>query len=410
MYHPASDRGCWHVVIATVTGFIAFGSIQATSLADRPAASPVAPALVGLDAAKLNQIDSEVEGSIEQQKLPGAVVAIGFRGQLVFLRAYGHRQLVPEAEKMTTDTVFDLASLTKPIVTACCLMKLVDRGDVDIEDPVSKHIPEFAINGKQAVTIKQLLLHTAGLIPDNSLGDYALSREQSIRNVMELSFNYPPGERFRYSDVGFIVLGRLIEIKSGKELASFAEETLFSPLAMTDTGFCPETARRLRAASTEQRDGQWLKGEVHDPRAFALGGVAGHAGLFSTATDLAVFSQMLLSGGEFNGQQILSSQSIDAMTAANQVPSGIRGLGWDKQSAYSSNRGASMSEQAFGHGGFTGTGLWIDPELELYVIFLSNRVHPNGSGAVNPLIGRIGTIAADAAIAALKKPVDSTQR
>ena len=370
--------------------------------ADSPAIPVLAPGSTGLSDDSQNQIDSLINAAIEQEQLPGAVVAIGYRGQLVLLRAYGNRQVVPMVEKMTTDTVFDLASLTKPLVTACCVMKLVEQRKIALDDTVASHLPEFAANGKQAVTIKQLLLHTSGLIPDNPLADYSSDLDDSMLKVMRLQFNYQPDAKFRYSDVGFIVLGELVKQKTGKDLAEFATESLFSPLAMKDTGYRPNESLKRRAAATEQREGRWLKGDVHDPRAFALGGIAGHAGLFSTATDIAILAQTLLNGGEYHGQRILDANSVSTMTGAYQIPGGVRGLGWDKQSAFSSNRGASMSARAFGHGGFTGTGLWIDPELNLFVIFLSNRVHPDGKGAVNPLIGQIGTIAADFAIDATK--------
>ncbi len=374
---------------------------QQIATADSPAMSLVAPESLGLGNDELNRIDDEVNTAIQKQQLPGAVVAIGFQGRLVFLRAYGKRQVFPTNEPMTVDTVFDLASLTKPLATACCVMKLVESGALELSDPVAKHLPEFAAHGKQAVTIKQLLLHTSGLIPDNAMADYSSGPVTAIEKVMQLPLNYQPSEKFRYSDVGFIVLGELVRRKSGKDTAEFAAEHFYSLLGLNDTDFRLSAAQRLRTAPTEQRNGTWMTGEVHDPRAFALGGVAGHAGLFSTATDIAVFAQMLLNGGEYNGQRLLNAKSVATMTAAYQVPGGIRSLGWDKQSAYSSNRGSSMSARAYGHGGFTGTGLWIDPDLQLFVVFLSNRLHPDGNGVVNPLIGRIGTIAADAAITAL---------
>jgi CubicO group peptidase (beta-lactamase class C family) len=193
--------------------------------------------------------------------------------------------------------------------------------------------------------------------------------------------------------VNYIVLAELVRRVSGQDIHQFTQEHLFSPLGMHESGYLPNEPLRLRAAPTQERNGQWMRGEVHDPRAFALGGIAGHAGLFSTAEDLAVYAQMMLNQGTYGEVRILSSATCDLMTRTYTVSSGLRGLGWDKQTGFSSNRGELMSERAFGHGGFTGTGLWIDPEHQLFVIFLSNRVHPDGKGLVNPLIGRIGTIA-----------------
>jgi len=372
-------------------------------LAESPQLVVAEPKVTKANYTTLDQIDVLVADQMKAKKLPGAVVAIGFGGQVVFLHAYGQRQLQPTQETMTIDTVFDVASLTKPIVTATSIMQLVEQGKIALDDPVSKHLPDFATNEKASVTIKQLMLHTGGLIPDNALGDYAPGHDEAIRKVMHIKLSYPPGDDFRYSDVGFIVLGELIEKVSGEDLNSFTQKNIFSRLKLADTTYLPGEALRSRAATTEQRDGHWMKGEVHDPRAFALGGVAGHAGLFSTASDLARYAQTLLNQGKGNNEQILQPGTITEMTNAYQVPRGIRGLGWDKQTGYSSNRGKTMSARAFGHGGFTGTGLWIDPELDLFVIFLSNRVHPDGTGLVNPLIGQIGTVAADFAREALDK-------
>ncbi len=355
----------------------------------------------GIDATRFEAIDALVNDAIDEGKLPGAVVTIGFQNQVVFQRAYGHRQLQPTPLRMTKDTVFDLASLTKPIATATSVMILVDRGEITLEDPVSKHLPEFANHGKEEITIKQLLLHTSGLIPDNAMADYVDNAEKAMENVMNLGLNYTPEERFRYSDVGFIVLAEVVQRKTGQDVHAFSQKNIFVPLGMRETGYLPDASLHDRAAATERRKGQWMRGEVHDPRAYALGGVAGHAGLFSTAADLTRYANVMTNHGSSGETTILSRKAFDAMTAAYAVPGdGIRGLGWDKQSGYSSNRGKTMTSSAFGHGGFTGTALWIDPELGLYVIFLSNRVHPDGKGSVNALAGQIGTIAADAAIAA----------
>lgn len=352
----------------------------------------------GMDSAVLAQIDAVVAEGIDDNKMPGCVVAIGRHGKLVFRKAFGQRRVEDGAEAMTVDTLFDLASLTKPVATATSVMILAERGKVNLNEPAAKYLPEFGRNGKQDVTVMQLLTHQGGLISDNSLDDYGEGPEKAWQNICALKLWAKPAAEFNYSDVGFIVLGKLVERVSGESLDAFTRKNIFQPLEMKDTGYLPDKRLRSRAATTERREGRWMKGEVHDPRSYALGGAAGHAGLFSTADDLAVYAQMLLKKGRFDGGRIIEAASIAEMTAPVQVPGGFRALGWDYRSHYSSNRGDGFSPRAFGHGGFTGTSLWVDPGLDMFVIFLSNRVHPNGKGSVNAIAGRIGTIAADAVI------------
>lgn len=364
---------------------------------DAPPKLPVhTPEAAGMSATRLAQIDAEVEREIAAKKLPGCVVLIGRRGGIVHHKAYGNRRLEPDVEPMTVDTVFDMASVTKPMATATSVMLLVERGRLQVRDRVAQHVPEFGQNGKDKITVLQLLTHQSGLIADNAISDYRDSPDKSYERLLALKPQFEPGTRFIYSDVGFLVLGALIQRLSGQTVHEFSQANIFGPLGMTETGHLPTEALRARAAPTEKRDGRWIQGEVHDPRAFALGGVAGHAGLFSTATDIAVYAQMMLNRGAYGGVRTLGARTVDLMTQPVGVPGGWRGLGWDMQTGFSSNKGELMSAAAFGHGGFTGTGLWIDPELDLFVVFLSNRVHPDGKGLVNPLIGRIGSIAAAA--------------
>lgn len=353
----------------------------------------------GQENPQLSRIDGLVEAAIQKKQLPGAVVYVGDSNSIHFRKAFGHLSLKPVQVPMKIDTVFDLASLTKPIATATSIMILVEEGKVRIRDRVSTYIPAFAQNGKRSVTIGQLLTHTSGLIPDNALSDYKSGRKVAFEKINALKPISEPGTKFSYSDVGFLVLGEVVKKVSGKDVDQFAQEKIFTPLKMSETGFNPSTELRERAAVTQQRNGSWIKGVVHDPRAFELGGVAGHAGLFSTADDLAKFSQHLLKTlarkPTLPIQTVLSPRGIELMITGVELPGeNIRSLGWDTLSAYSSNRGELMTESAFGHGGFTGTALWIDPELDLFVIFLSNRVHPDGKGSVNRLAGLIGTIAA----------------
>jgi len=351
------------------------------------------PADVGFDATQLAEIDSLVEAGLDEKKLPGCVICFGRQGNIVWKQAYGSRQVEPTVEVMTVDTIFDLASLTKPIATATAIMMLVEQGKLKLDDPVAKHLPGFGVNGKEAITIQDLLTHQSGLIADNPIGDYRSGIETAFQRIDELKPLQPLRTKFIYSDVNFITLGRCVEQVSGQSLQEFTRQHMFAPLQMTETGYLPTAELRPRIAPTQERDGHWMRGEVHDPRAHLLGGVAGHAGLFSTVDDLAVYAQMLLDDGTFRGATVLKPETVKLMTAAYRVPGGgIRGLGWDKRTGFSINRGDAFTDAAFGHGGFTGTVIWIDPELDLFFIFLSNRVHPTGKGLVNPLAGKIATV------------------
>jgi uncharacterized protein YbbC (DUF1343 family) len=300
---------------------------------------------------------------------------------------------------MTVDTVFDLASLTKPIVTATSLMILVEQGKLHLHDRVVEHLPEFGQHGKEKVTVEQLLLHTSGLAADNPVEDYQDSPKKALERIYALDLQSEPGSKFTYSDVGYIVLGQLMERRSGETLDEFSRRHIFEPLGMRDTAFKPTGRLAERAAPTEQRSGRWMRGEVHDPRAFLLGGVAGHAGLFSTADDLAVCAQMLLNCGEFQGRRILSPATVQLMTTPRPVIDGWRALEWDMHTSFSSNRGELFPFGSFGHTGFTGTSIWIDPSSQTAVIFLSNRVHPQVKGSINRLRGQVATVVAASIVA-----------
>jgi uncharacterized protein YbbC (DUF1343 family) len=349
------------------------------------------------DDARFGRIDEAVTAAIGKGDLPGAVVAVLHRDQVVFRKAYGNRAVEPAAEPMTVDTIFDLASLTKPIATATSVMKLVEEGKLKVEEKVTTYWPEFGAEGKDKLTLEHLLMHTSGLIADNPVKDYADGRAKALERICALKPQAAPGERFTYSDVNFIVLGVLVERVSGVPLDVFAKQHIYEPLGMRETGFRPAAALRPRCAPTEQREGHWMRGEVHDPRSYALGGVAGHAGLFSTVDDLLVYARMMLHGGTLNGTTILRPETVKFMTTPRPVPRGLRALGWDVQSSYSANKGTAFPRgKGFGHTGFTGTSIWIDPDSQTAVIFLSNRVHPNGKGNVTPLRRQVATIAAEA--------------
>ncbi|WP_231943631.1 exo-beta-N-acetylmuramidase NamZ domain-containing protein [Aeoliella mucimassa] len=343
-------------------------------------------------------IDRAVAEQLEAKKMPGCVVVVGRHGSIVHKQAYGNRSLQPEVEPMTLDTVFDMASLTKPIATSTSIMRLVERGDVRLRDKVTKYFPEFAAHGKDDITVEQLLIHAGGLAPVIATDKFTDDTMESMLKICEMEPVAEPGEVFKYSDLGFLMLGAIVQKASGQPLDEYSREQVFLPLGMQETMFNPNEQLCQRAAITEQVDGTWLQGVVHDPRARKLGGVAGHAGLFSTADDLAIYAQTLLNNGQRNNVSVVLPQTLREWTTPREIAGNKRGLGWDMGSVYSRNRGETMSPKAFGHGGFTGTSMWIDPELDLFVIFLSNRVHPNGKGEVNDLAGRIGTIAASACL------------
>jgi uncharacterized protein YbbC (DUF1343 family) len=352
------------------------------------------PAEVGLDAGRLARIDAVTAAAIKDGRTPGAVVLVARRGKVASRKAYGQRQVRPSAEAMTTDTVFDLASLTKPIATATAIMLLIERGKLQLTDRVASHLPEFGKHGKDAITIEHLLLHTSGLPAGNPVRDYDAGRPKAMEKIYDLRLTADPGKRFVYSDLGFIVLGELVEKLGGARLDEFCAKNTFAPLGLRDTTFRPGKELAARCAPTEKVDDRWLSGEVHDPRARRMSGVAGHAGLFGTADDLAVFAQMILDGGTWQGRRVLSAETVRLMTQPRSVPGGLRALGWDVRTRYSSNRGAHFG--GFGHTGFTGTSLWIDPPSGTAVILLTNRVHPDGKGNVTLMRSQIATIVADA--------------
>lgn len=370
--------------------------VQMTFAQNTTPLSTADPASVGMSAQHLAYIDQAVAAEIARKQLPGAVVLVGRQGKVVWRKAYGNRALEPAPEAMTVDTVFDLASLTKIVATATSVMILVERGMVRLGDPVARYIPEFAANGKQNITVEQLLIHRSGLIADNEVKDYEQGPAQAMLNIWKLAPLNAPGTKFIYSDVNFITLAELIKRVSGKTVDQFAAENIYRPLGMKDTGYNPATSLQARIAPTEKRGGnvivpstgertagaeRWMRGEVHDPRAYLLGGVAGHAGLFSTADDLAIYCQMILNRGEYQGQRILSPLTVARMTqprdsGGNGGEGQWRALGWDYYTSFSANRGDLFPIGSFGHTGFTGTGLWLDPASETFVVFLSNRVHP----------------------------------
>jgi uncharacterized protein YbbC (DUF1343 family)/CubicO group peptidase (beta-lactamase class C family) len=339
-------------------------------------------------------VDAVVEQAIQEGAVPGAVLLVGHNGRVIYRKAYGHRALEPRREAMTLDTVFDLASLTKVIATTTSVMQLVERGKLRLNDPVDKYLPEFAQNGKQDVTIRQLLTHYSGLPPDLDLKTPWEGKQTGYNMAFAEELQDPPGSKFTYSDINFIVLGALVERVSGETLDEYTKHHIFIPLKMFHTRFLPPAAWLPKIAPTQyDENNHMLRGVVHDPTVRRMGGVAGQAGLFSTADDLSKFAQALLN----HGDGILSPASVEKMTSPEQPPSApvLRGFGWDIDSPYSSNRGDLLPIGGFGHTGFTGTSLWIDPATRTYIILLTNAVHPRGGSAI-ALRTKVATVIAAA--------------
>lgn len=360
------------------------------SLHAETAAVPTPSSSTPATAVRLGAVDPIIQQAIADGNIPGAVLVVGHNGAVIYRKAYGSRALDPKRELMTLDTVFDLASLTKVIATTTAVMQLVERGKVRMNDPVAKYLPEFAQNGKEDITVRQLLTHYSGLEPDLDLKTPWEGKETAYRMAFAETPALAPGSGFTYSDINFIVLGALVERVSGETLDAYTAKHIFTPLKMTRTRFVPPVAWRMKIAPTQYDENEhMLRGVVHDPTARRMGGVAGHAGLFSTADDLAKFAQALLNGGG----GILSAVAVEKMTSPEQPPAApvLRGFGWDIDSPFSSNRGDLLPVGSFGHTGFTGTSVWIDPTTQTCIILLTNAVHPRGKGNAIALRSKVAT-------------------
>ncbi|MGH9721993.1 MAG: exo-beta-N-acetylmuramidase NamZ domain-containing protein [Bryobacteraceae bacterium] len=344
-------------------------------------------------------LDDAIEQAIRQDRIPGAVLVVGHQGSIVHRKAYGNRALDPAPEPMTVDTIFDCASLTKVVATTSSVMKLFEEGKIRIADRVTEYLPEFQ-GGKSPITVRDLLTHFSGMRPDVDLKPEWTGYETGVKLALIDKPRSAPGTRFVYSDINFILLGEIVRRVSGRTLPEFARDEIFQPLEMNETTFRPPLALRERIAPTEKilKDSPPLRGIVHDPTTRNMGGVAGHAGMFSTADDLAKFAQMMLGQGEINGKRIFSPLTI-AKFASPQTPPDqpiLRGLGWDIDSTFSGVRGELFPLGSYGHTGFTGTSMWIDPASGTFVILLANSVHPNLRPAITPLRRSVSTIAAAA--------------
>jgi uncharacterized protein YbbC (DUF1343 family)/CubicO group peptidase (beta-lactamase class C family) len=338
-------------------------------------------------------VDTLIQEQVAGEGITGAVLVVGHNGHLVHQKAFGLRAASPRREPMTMDTVFDLASLTKVVATTPSIMRLVQYGQIRIDDPVSRYLPEFAANGKDNVTVRQLLTHYSGLKPDLDLNAPWEGRETAFAMANEEKLQAPPGAQFVYSDINFIVLGEVVQRLSGMSLDKYADAHIFQPLGMKHTRFMPPAAWKPKIAETLGiGDKRVLRGTVQDPTAERMGGLAGHAGLFSTAGDLALYAQALI-----DRKKILSPDVIEKMTTPQQPANAVevRGLGWDIDSPFSSNRGALLPVGSFGHTGYTGTSMWVDPFTNTYVILLTNSVRPRpASVPVVSLRARVATAVA----------------
>ena len=359
-----------------------------------------APRAVGMSADRLATVDHVVRRGITAGAYPGASVVVGRKGFAVWQKGYGRLAWTPaSAAVIPEESIYDLASLTKVVATTTAAMILYDEGKLDLNAPVQQYLPEFIGEGKDKVTIEHLLTHRSGLPPGKQLWKTARTPAEARLQVLEAMLQQPAGQRFNYSDLGADVMGWVVERISGETLDAFTESRIFAPLGMEDTGFRPDGALRTRIAPTEMTPprGYPVHGEVADESAFALGGIAGHAGLFGTATDLSVFAQMMLNGGEFNGTRIVREETIRLFT---KPVADHRALGWEV-AAGERGAGEYLSGRAYGHVGYTGTSLWIDPEREMFVVLLTNRVHAARARRPGIIIADVRHDLADAAALAV---------
>lgn len=395
----ASSRGIFRTL-----GFICI-AILCSTLAARVQSSPDPPPI---DPQLLIGIGDAVEASIAAGEVPGAVVLVWHRGHTVYRKAFGLRAARPQEEPMTVDTIFDLASLTKVVGTTPAVMMLVEEGRVGLRDPVARYLPGFERHDKGGITVAQLLTHMSGLRADFDLERAFDGYEIGVSQALGERPVSTPGTEFLYSDINFVVLGEIVRRVSGLPLDHFVAERVLGPLGMRDTMFTPPSRLVPRVAPTEAcgrlvwpcgGDGMpMLRGTVHDPTARRMGGVAGHAGLFGTADDLARYAAMVLSGGTLDGVRVLSSDTVTQMTT-RATPIGVadvRGLGWDIDSRYSASRGSLFPIGSFGHTGFTGPSIWLDGSTRTAVIFLASRLHPDGEGNVVALRARVADVVAAA--------------
>jgi CubicO group peptidase (beta-lactamase class C family) len=340
-----------------------------------------------------------VESRIKDGLLPGAVVAVGRGSGIVFQAAFGRRALAPRRETMTARTIFDLASLTKVMVTAPLVVECAVRGQLSLLDPVERHLAETRGTEVGSLALHLLLTHTGGLTADNPIEDYAGRKADLLTAIANGPLEAPPGARFIYSDVGYVLLQMILERAERRRLDRIADDGLFGALRFRDTRYGIDERDLARTAPTTLERGRWLRGRVHDPRARsrALGGIAGHAGVFGTAAEVARFCELILNRGRYRGKPLLSEEAVRAMTT-NQCGGNVgvrRGFGFDIESPYSAPRGRRFSRSSFGHSGWTGVSLWIDPESDAYIVLLTNAIHPDGHKDLKAFRSDAATLAAE---------------
>lgn len=366
----------------------------------------VKPEQVGMSSSRLAGLDSLILRAIDGKEIPGGVLLVGRKDKIVLRKAYGFSQVVPEKRKMKVEHIFDLASITKPMATAMAIMILMEQGKIRLLDQVQQYIPEFVVCKKttgqpsEPAQLYHLLTHTSGLPAYTNAKKVEKKygtpcADSLILHIARLPKLSPPGEKFRYSCLGFITLGEIVQRVSGIPLDQFVRENIYLPLGMNETMYCPPQKMKARIVPTEMIGNKLLIGTVHDPLAKLMNGVSGNAGLFSTVDDMAIFAQMMLQGGLFQGKQILTPLTVQRMTSIYEKTAHAgRGLGWDVRSAYSSNKGDIFSNGGYGHSGYTGTSIWIDPKTSVFIIFLTNRVHPNDKGKIVQLRSYIANVVA----------------
>jgi CubicO group peptidase (beta-lactamase class C family) len=343
---------------------------------------------------QFSQIGTVIYEEMETDNFPGAVVLVGQRDYNLYWEAFGHEIIDPCEEPMCKDTVFDMASVTKPVATATSILILMDRNAIGLDDDVRTYLPAFGCKGKEEARIKHLLAHTSGLpayTNANKLKEEFGSPcpEKVINKICALEALSSPGEDFRYSCLSYITLGKIVEVVSGESLSDFSKKNIFIPLGMKHTMYNPPDSWEKDIAATELIDGKPLRGTVHDPLARLMAGVSGNAGLFSNAHDLSIYCRMLLNRGALNGKRILSPEAVRFLTT---VQSHGRAYGFGVSASYSSAKGAHASEKAFVHTGYTGTSIVCDPENDTFVIILANRVHPKDDGSAKPVRTKVADI------------------
>jgi CubicO group peptidase (beta-lactamase class C family) len=372
-----------------------------------------------LDGTRLAEIDRAILDNIAARKLPGAVFHLEREGA-VYEKAYGRHTYEEGASPVTPDTVFDAASLSKVLSTAPSVLLLAEEGKLDLEAPLVRYFPECANGGKEAITVRQLLTHSSGLPAGLPARPAWEGKEASLALACTQTPTHAPGSLFRYSDINYVLLGHLVERVAGMPLERFAQQRIFTPLGMADTGYLPLARTPAARIAPTQRGpdtvdaslhadlapGQLLAGVVHDPTVRRMGGVGGSAGVFSTARDVARFGRMLVGGGELDGVRVLSRDSVRLLTTVQSPPGlALRGMGMDIDSPYAQRpRGTVFPVGSYGHTGFTGCILWVDPHSRTFYVLLSNRVYPDDKSNVLALYTQLGTLSAQAADVTVPPP------